>query len=125
MDGVPKDCKRVEEKLRIVRDERDNYEPGQIPLVRVAVDPLLDAAVLKTSQKLNVIPYKIGKSASLRQRNAVHIRGFPLEVMQAVSEKRIVNPYDRDQEQGWNHVDFVVNALLSEKNSGNPVLAVS
>src|SRR6185369_14505547 len=31
VEGVPEGCKRVEEKLRIVRDERDAYEPGQIP----------------------------------------------------------------------------------------------
>jgi S1-C subfamily serine protease len=125
LEGIPEGCKRMEEKLRIVRDERDDFEPGQIPLTRVAVDPLLDAAVLKAAQKLNVIPYKIGKSASLRQGNAVRVRGFPLGVMQAVSDGRIVNPYDRDQEQGWDHVDFVVDALLSEGNSGSPVLAVS
>ncbi|MES1172284.1 MAG: serine protease [Bacteroidota bacterium] len=125
VDGVPEGCKRVEDKLRIVRDERDDFEPGQIPLTRVAVDPLLDAAVLKAPQALNVIPYKIGKSASVRQGNAIRVRGFPLGVMQAVSDGKVVNPYDRDQEQGWDHVDFVVDALLSEGNSGSPVLAVS
>ncbi|MEP6653985.1 MAG: serine protease [Myxococcales bacterium] len=125
VDGVPDGCKRVDDKLRIVRDERDDFEPGQIPLTRVAVDPLLDAAVLKAPQALNVIPYKVGKSASVRQGNAIRVRGFPLGVMQAVSDGKIVNPYDRDQEQGWDHVDFVVDALLSEGNSGSPVLAVS
>ena len=63
IDGVPEGCKRVEDKLRIVRDERDDFEPGQIALQRVAVDPLLDAAILKANQKLTVLPYKIGKSA--------------------------------------------------------------
>lgn len=125
VDGVPEGCKRMEDKLRIVRDERDDFEAGQIPLVRVAVDPQLDAAVLKAPQVLNVIPYRLGKSASLRQGNAIRVRGFPLGVMQAVSDGKIVNPYDRDQEQGWDHVDFVVDALLSEGNSGSPVLAVS
>jgi serine protease Do len=125
VDGVQEGCKRVDDKLRIVRDERDDYEPGQIPLVRVAVDPLLDAAVLKASQKLNALPYRIGKSANLRQGNAVEVRGFPLGVMQAVSGGKIVNPYDRDQEQGWDHVDFVIDALLAEGNSGSPVLAMS
>jgi serine protease Do len=125
VDGVPEGCKRVDDKLRIVRDERDDFEPGQIPLTRVAVDPLLDAAVMKAPQVLNVIPYKIGKSARLRQGNAIRVRGFPLGVMQAVSDGKIVNPYDRDQEQGWDHIDFVVDALLSEGNSGSPVLAVS
>src|SRR6185503_8080604 len=32
---------------------------------------------------------------------------------------------DHDVEQGWDHVDFVVDALLSEGNSGSPVLALS
>lgn len=125
IDGVPEGCKRMEDKLRIVRDERDDFEPGQIPLTRVAVDPLLDAAILKANQRLNIIPYRIGKSAGLRQGNAVVVRGFPLGVMQAVSSGKVVNPYDRDQEQGWDHVDFVIDALLSEGNSGSPVLAVS
>src|SRR6185295_4976143 len=57
IEGVPEGCKRVEDKLRIVRDERDDFEAGQIPLTRVAVDPLLDAAILKASQKLTVMPY--------------------------------------------------------------------
>ena len=29
-----------------------------------------------------MIPYKIGKSANLRQGNAIRVRGFPLGVMQ-------------------------------------------
>jgi hypothetical protein len=74
---------------------------------------------------LTVLPYKIGKSAGLRQGNAVEVRGFPLGVMQAVSGGKVVNPYDRDQEQGWDHVDFVIDALLAEGNSGSPVLAAS
>lgn len=125
VDGVPEGCKRVDDRLRIVRDERDDFEPGQIPLTRVAVEPLLDAAILKAPQRLNVMPYKIGKSANLRQGDAIRVRGFPLGVMQAVSDGKIVNAYDRDQEQGWDHVDFVIDALLSEGNSGSPVLAVS
>ena len=125
IEGVADGCKRVEDKLRIVRDERDDFDPGQIALTRVAVDPLLDAAILKASQRLTVLPYKVGKSAGLRQGNAVAVRGFPLGVMQAVSGGKVVNPYDRDQEQGWDHVDFVVDALLSEGNSGSPVLAAS
>jgi serine protease Do len=126
IDGVSDGCKRVEDKLRIVRDERDDFDPGQVVLTRVAVDPLLDAAILKAAgQKLTIMPYKIGKSAGLRQGNAVAVRGFPLGVMQAVSSGKVVNPYDRDQEQGWDHVDFVVDALLSEGNSGSPVLAAS
>jgi serine protease Do len=125
VEGVPEGCKRVEDKQRIVHDEHDAYEPGQIPLTRIAVDPQLDAAILKASHVLVTFPYRIGKSASLRQANAVQVRGFPLGLIRAVNTGKVVNPYDLDQEQGWNHVDFVTDALLSEGNSGSPVLALS
>ena len=125
VDGVPEGCRRMDEKLRIVHDEHDDYEPGQVALTRVAVDPLLDAAILRANQVLTVLPYRIGKSARLRQGNVVRVRGFPLGLMQAVNEGKIVNTYDRDQEQGWDHVDFVIDALLAEGNSGSPVLALS
>jgi serine protease Do len=61
----------------------------------------------------------------MRQGNAVQVRGFPLGLIRAVNTGKVVNPYDLDQEQGWNHVDFVTDALLSEGNSGSPVLALS
>jgi serine protease Do len=125
VDGVTEGCKRVQEKLRIVHDERDSYEAGQIALTRVAMDPALDAAILKAAQPLAALPYKLGKSKSLRQGNAVQVRGFPLGLMRAVNTGKVVNPYDLDQELGWNHVDFVIDALLSEGNSGSPVLALS
>ncbi len=125
VDGVTEGCKRVDEKLRIVADERDDYDAGQVVLSRVVTDPQMDAAILKAAQKLIILPYRIGKSAALRQGNAVQVRGFPLGLMQAVNTGKVVNPYDRDQEQGWDHVDFVVDALLSEGNSGSPVLAMS
>ncbi len=123
--GVSDGCKRVEARLRIVHDERDEEELGQIPLKLVAADPRLDAAILKASQPLPVLPYKIGRSAALRQGNAVEVRGFPLGLLHAVNTGKVVNPYDHDVEQGWDHVDFVVDALLSEGNSGSPVLALS
>src|SRR4051812_8618271 len=125
VDGVPDGCKRLDDKQRIVHDEHDTYEPGQIPLTRVAVDPQLDAAILKTSHSLITFPYRIGKSAALRLGNAVQVRGFPLGLIRAANTGKVVNPYDLDQEQGWNHVDFVTDALLSEGNSGSPVLALS
>jgi serine protease Do len=125
VEDVPDGCKRVEDKLRIVRDEHDDFESGQIPLTRVAVDALLDVAILKASQRLVVMPFKVGRSAALRQGDVVEVRGFPLGVMQAVSSGKIVNAYDHDQEQGWDHVDFVIDALLAEGNAGSPVLAVS
>ncbi len=125
VDGVAEGCKRVDDRLRIVHDEHDEYEPGHIALVRVAVDPLLDVAILKADRALTALPYRIGKSAGLRQGNAVQVRGFPLGLIHAVNTGKIVNPYDVDHEQGWDHVDFVIDALLSEGNSGSPVLALS
>jgi serine protease Do len=125
VDGVQEGCKRLEERLRIVHDEHDNYESGHIPLSRVVLDPPLDAAILKASQRLPSLPYRIGKSAALRQGNAVQVRGFPLGLLHAVNTGKVVNPYDLDQEQGWEHTDFVIDALLSEGNSGSPVLALS
>ncbi len=125
VDGVAEGCKRVEQKLRIVHDDHDDYEPGHVALTPVAIDPLLDAAILKTTQPLAALPYHVGKSSALRQGNAVQVRGFPLGLIHAVNTGKVVNPYDLDQEQGWNHVDFVVDALLSEGNSGSPVLALS
>src|SRR5262249_16845042 len=38
IEGVHEGCKRVEDKLRIVHDEHDDFEMGHIPLSRVAVD---------------------------------------------------------------------------------------
>jgi S1-C subfamily serine protease len=125
VDGAQEGCKRVQQKLRIVHDERDSYEAGQVALTVVVVDAALDAAVVKASQSLAALPYRIGKSAALRQGNAVQVRGFPLGLIRAVNTGKVVNPYDVDQEQGWNHVDFVIDALLSEGNSGSPVLALS
>jgi serine protease Do len=123
--GVAEGCKRVESKLRIVQDEQTEDETGQIPLKLVAADPRLDAAILKASRRLTILPYAVGRSQALRQGNAVEVRGFPLGLLHAVNTGKIVNPYDVDVEQGWDHVDFVIDALLSEGNSGSPVLALS
>ncbi len=125
VEGVGDGCRKMDESLRIVHDEQDEYEPTQIELQRVAYDPRLDAAILKASRRLPALPYRVGKSASLRQGNAVQVRGFPLGLIHAVNAGKVVNPYDRDLEQGWDHVDFVIDALLAEGNSGSPVLALS
>lgn len=125
VEGVGDGCRKMDENLRIVHDEQDEYEPTQIELQRVAYDPKLDAAILKAPRRLAALPYRVGKSASLRQGNAVQVRGFPLGLIHAVNAGKVVNPYDRDLEQGWDHVDFVIDALLAEGNSGSPVLALS
>jgi len=125
VDGVPAGCKKVDEELRIVKDENDDYVPGQIPVQKVVSDPILDAAVLKTRSQLNVMPYRVGRSALLKAGNVVQIRGYPLGLMQATNSGKIVNATDVDREKIWHHTDFVVDALVTKGNSGSPVFAVS
>ncbi|HEX7622981.1 MAG TPA: hypothetical protein VF400_05375, partial [Anaeromyxobacteraceae bacterium] len=74
---------------------------------------------------LPVVPWKIGHSAALRERNAVDVRGFPLGVLRANNVGKVVSAYDHDEEKDWDHDDFVIDALLSPGNSGSPVFAIS
>ncbi len=123
--GVPAGCKKIDEDLRLVKNESDDYEPDQIQVFKMAGDPALDAAVVKTRHKLNLMPYRIGRSAMLRPGNLVKVRGYPLGLLQATNFGKVVTAYDRDQEKHWDHVDFLTDALLTTGNSGSPVLAIS
>lgn len=125
VDDVPSGCKLVAETLKIVDDESDDYEANDIPLSRIVDDPTLDVAILKTHKELRLIPYRVGRSATLRVGNVVAVHGFPLGAFAATNLGKVVNAYDHDTEHDWDHVDFVVDALLSPGNSGSPVLAVS
>ncbi|GEJ57113.1 S1 family peptidase [Anaeromyxobacter diazotrophicus] len=125
VEDVPSGCKRVSDALRIVENESDAYERDDVPLARVVADPALDVAVLKAKGALPVVPWKIGHSAALRERNAVDVRGFPLGVLRANNVGKVVSAYDHDEEKDWDHDDFVVDALLSPGNSGSPVFAIS
>ncbi len=125
VDGVPSGCKRVSDSLRVVDNESDDYEADDVPLTRVVTDVALDAAILKAKTLLPVLPWKIGRSALLRERNVVEVRGFPLGAFRATNVGKIVSAYDHDDEKEWDHDDFVIDALLSQGNSGSPVLAVS
>ena len=125
VDGIPAGCKRVSDSLRIVDNEADNYAPDDLPLTRVVSDTALDAAVLRTSKSLPVLPWKVGRSSDLRVRNVVDVRGFPLGVFSATNVGKVVSEHDHDSFKEWNHDDFVIDALLSQGNSGSPVLAVS
>jgi serine protease Do len=71
------------------------------------------------------MPWKIGRSALVRERNAVDVRGFPLGAFKANNVGKVISAYDRDDYKSWAHDDFVVDALLSPGNSGSPVFAVS
>lgn len=125
VEDVPAGCKKVDEQLRLVRDESDDYEPGQILVQRVVTDPYLDAAIIKTHHQLNILPYRVGRSALLRAGNIVQVRGYPLGLMEATNSGKVVTPYDLDREKGWSHVDFVTDALVTRGNSGSPVFAIS
>ena len=125
VDDIPYGCKRVADSLRIVDNEADAYDRDDIPLSRVVTDPQLDVAVLKARQTLPILPWKVGRSAALRERNVVDVRGFPLGAFRATNVGKVVSAYDHDDEKDWDHDDFVIDALLSPGNSGSPVLAVS
>src|SRR5262249_578356 len=100
-------------------------ERDDIPLSRVVTDPQLDVAVLKAKVPLQILPWKVGRSAALREHNVVDIRGFPLGAFRAANIGKVVSAYDHDEDRDWDHDDFVVDALLSPGNSGSPVLALS
>lgn len=125
VEDVPAGCKRVSDSLRIVDNESDAYERDDIPLTRVAANAALDMAVLKAHTLLPVMPWKVGRSSALRERNVVDIRGFPLGAFKATTQGKVINAYDHDDEKEWDHDDFVIDALLSPGNSGSPVFAIS
>jgi len=125
VDGVPAGCKRVADSLKIVDDDHDDYAADDIPLTRVIADPGLDVAVLRAHAKLEIMPWRIGKSAALMTRNVVQVKGFPLGEFQATNVGKVVTPYDHDVQGDRNHDDFVIDALLTSGGSGSPVFAVS
>ena len=125
VEDVPPGCKRVSDSLRIVESERDTYDRDDIPLQRLVTDKSMDMAILKAHALLPILPWKVGRSADLKERNVVDVRGFPLGAFKATNVGKVVSTYDHDDEKDWDHVDFVVDAQLSPGNSGSPVLAVS
>jgi serine protease Do len=125
IEGVPAGCKRVSEALALVDGEHDTFAGDDVPVTRVVTDPGLDVAVLKAHGDLQVMPWKIGRSAGIRERNLVEVRGFPLGAFRATNIGKIVSAHDRDDYGDWDHDDFIVDALLSRGNSGSPVLAIS
>ena len=125
VDDVPPGCKRVSDGLKIVESERDTYDRDDVSLQRVVTDKAADIAILKAHALLPILPWKVGRSADLKERNVVDVRGFPLGAFKATNVGKVVSTYDHDDEKEWDHVDFVVDAQLSPGNSGSPVLAVS
>ncbi|HVU52205.1 MAG TPA: S1C family serine protease [Polyangia bacterium] len=125
VDDVPAGCKLVSESLALVDDERDSYARDDVPVTMVVTDPQLDVAVLRAHAALQMMRWKVGSSAALRERNVVEVRGFPLGAFRATNVGKVVVTHDHDDEGSWNHDDFVTDALLSSGNSGSPVLAIS
>ncbi len=125
VDGIAAGCKRVADSLAIVDDDHDDYAADDIPLARVVSDPALDVSILRAHSKLEILPWRIGRSAALVARDAVEVKGFPLGEFQATNVGKVISAYDHDDQGERNHDDFVVDALLSQGGSGSPVLAVS
>lgn len=125
VDGVPPGSRKVREVVKIVTNESDDYEPGQVPLTKVLADAPLDIAIFKTRHPLKMVPYRMGHSAGLRAGNVILARGYPLGVFPASNTGKVTNPHQDDQDSRWQHLDFVTDALLNSGNSGSPVFAVS
>jgi serine protease Do len=124
-DGVPSGCRRTDQRLRIVDSEVDEDESDDIPLELVAADPRLDLAIVRAAAALPLMPWQIGRSRELRERNAVVVQGFPLGRLRAENVGKVVAAHDHDTYRAWDHDDFVVDALLSPGHSGSPVFATS
>lgn len=125
VDGITAGCKKVADALKIVDDDHDDYAADDIPLSRVVVDPTLDVAVLRAHARLEIIPWRTGRSAALAARNVVQVKGYPLGEFQATNIGKVVSPFDHDTQGVRNHDDFIVDALLTSGGSGSPVFAVS
>ena len=125
VDGIPAGCKLVSQTLALVDNEHDEYARDDVPATVVVTDPQLDVAILRAHAPLQVMPWKVGRSADLRERNVVEVRGFPLGAFRATNVGKVISAHDHDDYGDWDHDDFVVDALLSSGNSGSPVLAVS
>lgn len=123
--GVGTGCKRVSEQLHVVDNEKDAFEGDDLLLTRVVSDAQLDIAIVKTRGMVNLMPWKLGRSSALRERNVVEVRGYPLGAFKNTVEGRVTSALDHDDYRDWDHDDFVIDAQLSRGNSGSPVLAVS
>jgi hypothetical protein len=125
VEGVPAGSRRIRQEVRIVSSEAEPERPDQAPLTPVVEDEALDLAVLASRTPLELVPYRLGRSADVRVGDAVLVRGFPLGAFPAANAGRVIGVGQRDLERGWDHEDFAVDALLNLGSSGSPVLAVA
>ena len=70
------------------------------------------------------MPWQIGRSAALREPNAVDAR-LPLGVLRANNVGTGVSAHKHDEAFDWEHDDFALDALLSPGNWESPVFVVS
>lgn len=122
---VPAGCKLAQSRLTLVQNDDDQFKADDIEATLVVTDPQLDAAVIRAVVPTKSLPFSIGQSSALQAGDAVLVRGYPLSAFQGVSSGKVMAARDRDTEDDWDHIDFVISAPLSEGNSGSPVLAVS
>src|SRR5579863_1728202 len=94
VDGVPSGCKKISESLTLVDDESDSYARDDVTLSTVVTDPQLDVAVLRAHAPLQVMRWKVGSSAALRERNVVEVRGFPLGAFRATNVGKVIVAHD-------------------------------
>jgi serine protease Do len=125
LEGVPTGSRKVREEVRIVSSEAEPDGPDLPLLSGVVADTDLDVAVLASSRPLELMPYRIGRSADLTVGDAVLARGYPLGAFPAANTGKVIGVGQRDLERGWDHEDFAVDALLNLGSSGSPVFAVS
>ena len=114
VEGVPLGSKKVREQLKIVRDENDDYEPGHVALSKLLADPQADIAVLKARKQLAVMPYRMGRSASLRPGNLVQVRGFPLGAFAALNSGKAIFVYG-DPGTGKSYITQRLARLLDDE----------
>src|SRR6185295_47738 len=108
VEDVPAGCRRVQDSLKLVDGDSDSYERDDIALSRVVADNAQDIAIVKAKTALPIVPWKVGRSAGLRERNVVDVRGFPLGVLKANNVGKVISAYDHDDYKDWDHDDFVV-----------------
>src|SRR3569623_3268536 len=97
VDGVPAGCKKVSESISLGDDEHDSYARDDVPLTRVAAARRLDVAILRAPGVLPVMPWKVGHSTALMERNVVEVRGFPLGAFRATNVGKVLSPRDLDE----------------------------
>lgn len=116
--------RKVSEKIEIVDSATDQKPEDNISLELVVTDEKLDMAVLKTTRKLNVYPYKRGKSSELLSGNIARAEGYPQALIKATTQGIISTATNPNKEVTFEDEDFVIDAAINPGNSGSPVFAL-